>query len=134
MIGNRLSVDCVWGTRPMAVEEEGFLPIWSLIGAYFHQDMNMEYDSIPEAVAGFSRETDNAEKHALRLSLDEFLRHYHNSAEKEFARRWGAHFAPNAIDQSVSEFLDMVRAILADPESYRGYEQGAYLMNKLPRI
>lgn len=103
-------------------DTDEFDALAGLIGSYLHQDMDLEYETVPEAIAGYSRVSEASRKEQLLRDMDAFLERYHNSLEAEFAKRYGFDFTPDIIGQSVPEFFDMVRTILADPESYARYE------------
>ena len=105
----------MWKTR------RDFEALAGLIGAHFHQDMDMEYASVAAATGGYAREAGNAEKEQLFRDMDDFLKRYADNLKAEFEKR----FSPDLdlfTDQTVPEFFGMVRAILADPECYRKFE------------
>jgi hypothetical protein len=93
-----------------------------LIGSYLHQDMDLEYDSVPEAIAGYARLTEDDRKQQLLREMVEFLHHYHNDIEEAFSKRYWFDFSPKTLGQTVPEFFNMVREIVTDPDSYHRFE------------
>ncbi|MBW6424310.1 hypothetical protein KX729_22915 [Rhizobium sp. XQZ8] len=70
---------------------------------------------MPEAIANFAGRADAATRKGVLAGMKIFLERYHNHADEEFIRRFGQDFQPAEIGQSVTEFLDMVSAILDNP-------------------
>jgi hypothetical protein len=83
-----------------------------MIGGYLHQDMDLEVDSVPEAISNFALKADAATREGVRVDMTNFMDRYHNQAAEEFAKRFEHDFVPEEVGQSVSEFFDMVSAIL----------------------
>ncbi len=106
----------------MTTSEDDFPALSGLVTGYFHQDMDLEYDSIPQALAGYAGFTEGSTKQQLRREMATFLERYHNDLEGEFSRRYWFDFIPEVIGQTVPEFFDMVRTILDDPRSYVRFE------------
>ncbi|WP_288429349.1 contact-dependent growth inhibition system immunity protein [uncultured Agrobacterium sp.] len=106
----------------MTTSDDDFTALSGLVTGYFHQDMDLEYESIPQALAGYAGLTEESTKQQLRREMETFLERYHNDLEGEFSRRYWFDFTPEVIGQTVPEFFDMVRTILADPESYLRFE------------
>jgi len=104
------------------ITDEDFPQIFGIVGAYLHQDMDIDYETVPEALAAYARVIDQAEKQALFAEMTHFLERYHDDPEGEFDRRYGFDFTPSIIGQTVPQFFDMLRAIIADPDSYRRFE------------
>jgi hypothetical protein len=100
---------------------QDFYFLGQMIGGYLHQDMDLEADSVPEAISIFARKADAATREGVRTDMKTFLDRYPNQAGEEFATRFGHDFAPEEIGQSVSDFFDMVTAILDNPASYSRY-------------
>lgn len=103
----------------MANDEFEFLR--QMIGGYLHQDMDLEADSVPEAIAVFARHADAPMRDGVVSDMQSFMQQYHNRAADEFAQRFGRDFTPDEIGQSVGEFFEMVNAILIDPDSYQQF-------------
>ncbi|GAK71654.1 hypothetical protein RRU01S_19_00590 [Agrobacterium rubi TR3 = NBRC 13261] len=120
----RMMLKFWWGVDSAGVNiiDRDFPALFNLIGNYLHQDMDIEFDSVPEALAGYSRMTEPGEKHKLVDEMETFLGRYHNDLDGEFSRRYGFDFTPDIIGQTVPEFFDMLRTILDDPESYIRFE------------
>ncbi|SCX28317.1 hypothetical protein DSM25558_4437 [Agrobacterium sp. DSM 25558] len=106
----------------MTTTEDDFPTIAGLIAGYLHQDMDLEYDSIPEALAGYARFTELQEKQKLLTEMERFSERYHNDLEGEFSKRYWFDFTPDTIGQTVLQFFAMLREILADPECYVRFE------------
>lgn len=106
----------------MRDDDNEFEALDTLIRAYLHQDMEIDADTMPEAISNVSRLEGDAYKNALRSAMDRFEHRHHNRLEEAFAERYWFDFVPDGPDESVPKFFDMVRAILDDPESYRRFE------------
>ena len=91
----------------------------NLIWAYFNQDME---ETIPEAIAEYARTTRPIDRADILREMDDFTKRYHDDLEGEFRRRWGTDFELNYSEQTVREFFDMVRGIVADPDRASWYE------------
>lgn len=102
---------------------EDFPALSGLIAGCLHQDMDMEYDTVPQALAGYARLTEPDEKQKLLDDMKAFLERHHNDLEGEFSRLYWFDFTPNTIGQTVPEFFDMLRTILDDPESYVRFDR-----------
>ncbi|NTF06810.1 hypothetical protein G6L37_11620 [Agrobacterium rubi] len=124
----RMMLKFWWGVDSAGVNiiDHDFPTLFSLIGNYLHQDMDIEFDSVPEALAGYSRMTEPDEKHKLLGEMETFLGQYHNDLDGEFSKRYGFDFTPDIIGQTVPEFFDMLRTILDDPENYIRFEPNEY--------
>jgi len=108
----------------MSTVSDDFPALFSLIGNYLHQDMDIEFDTVPQALAGYSRVTEPDKKHQLLDEMETFLGRYHNDLEGEFSRRYWFDFTPDIIGQTVPEFFQMLKTILDDPDSYQRFETG----------
>ncbi len=113
----------------MANKEE-FEEIDRLIGAYLNQDLHEFYGSVGEAVADKVRHSHTGDNNRLAEETALFESRYHNDLEAEFKRRYGFDFTPAANGQTVMEFFDMVRRIIADPENYAAFDTYARAAKK----
>lgn len=103
-------------------EADDLFELDQLIGAYLHQDMDLEAATVPEAIDRYARINDERTKTGLVRAMDLFLHRFHNDLHAEFARRYRYDFMPEELGLDVPGFFDMVRAILTDPAAYRRYE------------
>lgn len=102
--------------------DDDFPALSGLLGNYFHQDMDLEFDSEAEAIAEYAKVTAEPRKRQLLDDMEAFLERHHNDLDGELARRYQLDVGPNETGQTVPEFFDMIRAIIADPESYVRFE------------
>lgn len=105
----------------MTCDEGDFVLLGQMIGGYLHQDMDLIAETVPEAIAEYSRDATPETKRRLAAELELFLARHHNDAEAEFRRRYGHDFTPDELGQSVPEFFAMTREILDDPARWRRY-------------
>jgi hypothetical protein len=98
-----------------------FYFLGQLIGGYLHQDMDLEADSVPEAVSVFAEKADAASRAGVLADMADFLQQYHNRADEEFASRFGHDFLPGEIGQTLGEFFEMTAAIIENPSVYTRY-------------
>lgn len=96
----------------------------NLIGAYFHQDVDLEAATIPEVLHSFTRSTWEEDQRRLAAELDRFEAEHRGDLDAAFRRVFDAEVDPVPRGGDVAAFFAMVRAILADPESYRRFESG----------
>ncbi len=101
--------------------DQQFYFLGQMIGGYLHQDMDLEADSVPEAISIFAARADTASRDGVLADMADFLQKYHNRAAEEFASRFGHDFVPEEIGQTVGEFFEMVTAIIEDPSVYTRY-------------
>ena len=96
----------------------------TLIKAYFNQDMeDLIAETIPGAIADYARTTRPVDRINILREMDDFTKHY-DDLEAEFKRRWGNDFIPSDYgEQTVGEFFDMVRGIVADPDRWPWYDE-----------
>ncbi|MDP9837058.1 type IV secretory pathway TraG/TraD family ATPase VirD4 [Neorhizobium huautlense] len=92
-----------------------------MIGGYLHQDMDLEADSVPEAISVFAGKADASTRAGVMSDMQRFLETYDNRLAEEFASRFGHDFTPDEIGQSVGAFFDMVTVLLDDPAAYTKY-------------
>lgn len=100
---------------------QGFHFLAQMIGGYLHQDMDLEADSVPEAIAIFAGEAGASTRAGVVSDMQRFLETYDNRLAEEFASRFGRDFTPDEIGQSVSAFFDMVAVLLDDSAAYTKY-------------
>jgi hypothetical protein len=93
-----------------------------LIMGYLNQDMDMIADSVPRAVAVFTKDATTEERDALRAEIAAFRVAHPNDADAAFARLYGFDFVPAEIGQTTGEFFDMLVAILANPSDLQRFE------------
>lgn len=110
----------------MQETNDAFRALDILIHAYFHQDMDLEAGSVPEAVANLARVEAHGFQSELRSAMARFELRYHNALEDAFMQRYQYDYLPDGPGQSVSGFFNMVRAILDDPEGYRAFEDAGW--------
>jgi hypothetical protein len=112
-----------WGfSQGENIIDNDFPALFGLFGNYFHQDMDLEYDSEEEAIADWAKFTSTEEKQQLFSEMTTFLERYHNDLEGEFTRRFHLGIGPEPTGLTIPAFFDLVRTVIADPESYRRFE------------
>ncbi|SCX28324.1 hypothetical protein DSM25558_4439 [Agrobacterium sp. DSM 25558] len=102
----------------MNITDDEFPALSGLLGNYFHQDMDLEFDSDAEAIAEYANVTAEPRKRQLLGEMAAFMERYHNDLEGELSRRYQLDVGPHPTGQTVPEFFEMIRAIIADPKSY----------------
>jgi hypothetical protein len=93
-----------------------------MIGGYLHQDMEIEADSVPEAISIFASKADTATRRGVEVDMKKFLERYRDQADEKFANCFGHDFVPAEIGQSLDEFFAMVTVILDDPAAFLHYQ------------
>ncbi|NTF06811.1 hypothetical protein G6L37_11625 [Agrobacterium rubi] len=57
----------------MTIASDDFPALFGFIAGGLHQDIDLEYDTVPEALAGYARFTERDEKQMLLNEMKSFL-------------------------------------------------------------
>ncbi|NTF31223.1 contact-dependent growth inhibition system immunity protein [Rhizobium skierniewicense] len=122
MIRTLFNVLFGWGfPQGKIITDDEFPALFGLFGSYFHQDMDLEYDSEEEAIADWAQFASAEEKQQLLFEMTAFLERYHNDLEGEFTRRFHLGIGPEPVGLTVPAFFNLIRTVV-DPERYRRLE------------
>ena len=86
---------------------------------YPNPDMNIELGSLSKTTAEFVRTSGSAGREGFLRETPLFERRRHSNSEGQFRRRYWFDFTLNLSSQTVGEFFEMIRAIVAIPELSR---------------
>lgn len=100
-------------------------PLAQFLHGTFHQDMDLEADTVPEAVAAFARREGPGTHEDLKRAMAEFERRHHNRLDDAFHAAFSPDFSPLEGGRNVAAFFAMVRDILEDPDRAAAYDGGA---------
>lgn len=98
-----------------------FPALADMMGHCFHQDMDLEAETVPEAVAMYARGLPGAAKRALQADIDRFRGQHPDNLDGAFLRAFGDDLDPREVGFGVADFLRMVEAVVEDPASFRAY-------------
>ncbi|MEM7497549.1 MAG: contact-dependent growth inhibition system immunity protein [Pseudomonadota bacterium] len=101
--------------------ESAFPYLSQLIGGYMHQDMDIEYDSISDAVAGFAEIALPQERAGVKNDLERLSRR-HNEEPDVFHEYFGADLDLAAIGVSFEDFAAMVIRVVDDPAAAKDFD------------
>lgn len=87
----------------------------------FHQDMDLEADTVPQAVALYARRTNAQDHDGLRRAMGAFEQQHHNRLDEAFHDTFSPDIDP-LEGRGVAAFFAMVRDILNDPDGAAAYE------------
>ena len=87
----------------------------NLIGAWFHQDYDIEGETIPEIIGGFRAVTTPAERAMVRADIARFVASHPDDLEQAFERTFRPGIIPSAFSGSTRAFLNDVDGVLVEP-------------------
>ncbi len=83
------------------------------MGGWFHQDFDMEGETVAEIVAAFLNVTSAVEKEALRADIERFLAEHTSQLDAAFEAVFQPDVLPGALSGSTRAFLEEIRELLA---------------------
>jgi hypothetical protein len=90
-----------------------FPELASFMGCWFHQDFDINGDSLEEVVAAFKAESDQGLIPPLVNDIDAFLASGDEGMEERFQEFFRPDIIPTAFRQSTRAFLEAIREELA---------------------
>ena len=84
-----------------------------LIGAWFHQDYDIEGETIPEIIATFRAVTTPAERALVSTDIARFIAEHPRDLDEAFENTFRPGVIPSAFSGSTRRFLDDIDAALA---------------------
>jgi len=101
--------------------ERTFPGLTEMMGSCFHQDMDLEAETIPEAVALYARGLSAAEGSMLRAEIDRFRQRHADDLDDAFLQAFGDDLDPRDAGFSTGDFLLMVEALVQEPGTFRQF-------------
>ena len=98
-----------------------FPALADMMGDCFHQDMDLEAETVPEAVALYVRRLTGEAGRSLQTDIDNFQQQHADDLNSAFLRAFGDDLDPRDAGLSVGDFLRMVYALVDDPASFRQF-------------
>ncbi|PIE83378.1 MAG: hypothetical protein CSA09_00410 [Candidatus Contendobacter odensis] len=83
------------------------------MGGWFHQDFDIEGETVAEVVAVFLNVTPLVEQEALRADIERFLAEHMHQLDDDFEAIFQPDVLPYALSGSTRAFLEEIRALLA---------------------
>jgi len=83
-----------------------------LIGAWFHQDFDIEGETIPEIIAAFRAVTTPAERALVSSDIARFVAEHPHDLEEAFQSTFRPGVIPSAFSGSARGFLDDINSAL----------------------
>ncbi|WP_285405756.1 contact-dependent growth inhibition system immunity protein [Luteibacter sp. ME-Dv--P-043b] len=98
-----------------------FPSLAAMMGHCFHQDMDLEAETVPEAVAQYVRGLTGEAGRALQADIESFRQQHADDLNAAFLRAFGDDLDPREVGLSVGDFLKMVEALVDYPASFRQF-------------
>jgi hypothetical protein len=86
-----------------------------LIGAWFHQDYDIEGETIPEIVGAFRAVTTPVERATVRADIARFIAEHPQDLDEAFESTFRPGVIPSAFSGSTRGFLDDIDGVLSAP-------------------
>jgi hypothetical protein len=83
------------------------------MGSWFHQDFDIEGETVAEVMAAYLSVTPPVEQAALRADIESFLAEHANRLDDDFEAIFHPDVMPYALSGSTRAFLGEIRALLA---------------------
>ncbi len=101
--------------------DPAFPALAAMMGNCFHQDMDLEAETVPEAVALYGRGLPTDAVRTLQADIDSFRQRNAEDLDGAFLLAFGDDLDPRDAGFSVDDFLRMVGAVVEDPASFRQF-------------
>ncbi|HET8706301.1 MAG TPA: contact-dependent growth inhibition system immunity protein [Pseudomonadales bacterium] len=82
------------------------------IASWFHQDFDLEGETVAEVVTSFLAVTPPEERAALRDDIDAFLAEHSSNLDDDFNAIFQPDIIPSALSGSTRNFLDEIRRLI----------------------
>jgi hypothetical protein len=89
-----------------------FPKLAELMGAWFHQDFDIEGGTVSEIMQSFCRVTPVAERAKLQAEIVRFLSQYRGDLDSSFEATFKPDVIPSVLAGSTEAFLEQIRAAL----------------------
>lgn len=86
-----------------------------LLGGWFHQDYDIEGETVAEVIGAFRAVTPADQQAALRTDISAFLTEHSETMEEDFETIFQPDVTPSALSGSTRAFLEEIQALLAPP-------------------
>lgn len=86
-----------------------------LIGGWFHQDYDIEGETVAEVIGAFRAVTPPDEQAALRADISAFLIDHPERLDERFEVLFRPDVTPSTLSGSTRAFLEEIHALLAPP-------------------
>ena len=86
-----------------------------LLGGWFHQDYDIEGETVAEVIGAFRAVTPPDEQAALQTDISAFLTEHSETIEEDFETIFQPDVTPSALSGSTRAFLEEIQALLAPP-------------------
>ncbi|WFR98756.1 contact-dependent growth inhibition system immunity protein [Rhizobium tumorigenes] len=113
--------------------ERTFPALADMMGSCFHQDMDLEAETVPEAVALYARGLSADAGKALQAEIDSFRQQHPADLDEAFLQAFGDDLDPSDAGFGTEEFLRMVDAVVEDPAALRQFLE-ADLRPEFPQL
>lgn len=86
-----------------------------LLGGWFHQDYDIEGETVVEVIGAFRAVTPADQQAALRTDISAFLTEHSETIEEDFETIFQPDITPSAFSGSTRAFLEEIQALLVLP-------------------
>jgi hypothetical protein len=92
--------------------EHAYPNLSDLMGAWFHQDFDIEGNTVVEVVEAYKRVTPPATQTAVREDITKFLNDHADDVDGSFERIFNPDIIPSVLSGSTRGFLDEIRSLM----------------------
>lgn len=84
----------------------------AFLGGWFHQDFDIEGETVADVVTSYRKTSSETERHAIRDDIDAFLAANPGPADRAFHETFKPDIDPAGFGQNTREWLTGIRALL----------------------
>lgn len=89
-----------------------YTALFDFMGGWFHQDFDIEGDSVPEIVRAFRGVTPLGEQKNLKSDIERFLAEHPDNLDGAFEEALKPDVIPSVLSGSTRAFLEEIRELL----------------------
>jgi hypothetical protein len=97
----------------MAQSVNDFPHLAAFVSGWFHQDFDLEGETIQDVVKAYSRNSSSAERQELLDNIANFLQIEEEHLHSEFTRIFNPDIDPDGLSGSTKTFLEEIRSVLS---------------------
>ncbi len=93
------------------MNQDSYSDLYQFIGTCFHQDYDLEGETIEEIVLDFKQSTDPVVVARVCTEMDQFIAEHGSDVDSAFRQRWGW-FNPKGLGYTIPAFFEELKRIL----------------------
>ncbi len=92
----------------MSTSNNSYPCLRELMSGWFHQDFDIEGETVPEIIAAFNRSCRKEQQSLLKSEIIEFLEQNQGPLDDEFQQEFNPDIDPRGFASSAREFLEQI--------------------------